>query len=132
MTTDRVPAGFTEKRPFLSLAEKCFFAKNPFFPKKNTKTIIYLGKGYCFVCTTFPGRGLNMARIKSDLFLGQKTGSRLKIRFLPWDPKFCQWPICSPGESVHFAHWDRFFISFYKKKIGQCAKKSFLAHPPKA
>ena len=73
-----------------------FFAKNPFFSKKNTKTIIYLGKGYCFVFTTFPGCGLNMARIKSELFLGQKTGFRPKIRFLPWDP-FVNGPFVALG-----------------------------------
>ena len=45
MTTDLVPAVNTEKRPFLRLAEKCFLAKNPFFPKKHLK----FAKGLIFI-----------------------------------------------------------------------------------
>ena len=70
MTTDRVPAGIMEKRPFLCLAEKCFFGQKSVFPKKRSKifkkTDIYFGKGYFLVCTIFPGRGQKMVRTKKQ------------------------------------------------------------------
>ena len=45
------------------------------FPKKQTpklclKTDIYFGKGYFFVCTTFPCRGQNLVRVKKCSFFG--------------------------------------------------------------
>ena len=77
MTTDLVPAGITEKQPFLRLAEKCFFCQKSGFPKKNTQNLLkdlyYLDKIYFFVCTTFHGRGQNMVGTKKGtLCLGQQ------------------------------------------------------------
>ena len=41
MTTDLVPAGIADKRPFFCLAEKYFFGqKSVFFRKKNTQTLL--------------------------------------------------------------------------------------------
>ena len=37
MTTDLIWAGITEKRPFLRLAEKCFFGQKSVFPHKRPK-----------------------------------------------------------------------------------------------
>ena len=40
MTTDLVPAGIAEKRPFLRYAEKRFFGQKSVFPPKNTRTLL--------------------------------------------------------------------------------------------
>ena len=72
MTTDLVPAGKTEKRPFLRFAEKRFFGqKSVSLKKKNTrnllKTDIYLGKGYFFfaqLCPVVARKWLELVRIE--------------------------------------------------------------------
>ena len=71
LTTDLVPAGITDKRPFLHFAEKRFFGrKSVFSQKKNTQNPL---RRYFFVCTTLPGHGQNMVSIKKwTLFLGPK------------------------------------------------------------
>ena len=69
MTTDLIWAGITEKRPFLRLAEKCFFGQKSVFPLKRPqifkKTDMYYGKGYFFVCTIFPGRVRKWLELRS-------------------------------------------------------------------
>ena len=53
----------------------------------------YLGKGTFFRWTTFSGRGQNMVSPKKWMFFGPKISVfGPKIRFLPYDPNFGQWP----------------------------------------
>merc|ERR1712212_1116306 len=68
------------------------------FPQIPYKTDIYLGKGYFFLLTTPPGRGRNMVRTEKCIFFGGPKISDFgpKIRFLIWDPDFCQRGVCSP------------------------------------
>ena len=57
----------------------------------------YLGKGTFFLWTTFSGCGQNMVNLKKWVFFGPKISVfGPKIRFLPYDPNFGQWPIFSP------------------------------------
>ena len=57
-----------------TFGRKVFFfgKKSVFFQKKKPKlclkTDIYFGKGYFFVCTTFPGRGQILVRVKKCSF----------------------------------------------------------------
>ena len=95
MTMDLVPAGITEKRPFLHSTKKHFFGtKSVFFLQKITLSLLkdwYLfGKRVLFYCTTMPRRGQNMVSLKKwILFLGQKLGFRPKnLFFLLYHPKF--------------------------------------------
>ena len=64
----------------------------------------YLGKGTFFLWTIFSGPGQNMVRVqKWTPFFGPKISVfGPKIRFLPYDPNFAQWPIFSPP-------WKQFF-----------------------
>ena len=58
MTTDLVPAGITEKRPFLRSTEKCFMPQSVFPKKKHPifakRPIFILEKGTYFFCHMNP------------------------------------------------------------------------------
>ena len=93
MTTDLVPAGITENRPFLGLAEKCFLWPKIFFPQKThkicLKTDIYLGKGTFLLAQLFPVVASTWLELRSGRFFGPKNSVfGPKIRFLPYDPNF--------------------------------------------
>ena len=86
-----------------TFGQKVFFlAKNGFWSKKSLKiseeTDIYLEKGNFFLWTKFSGRGQKMVNPKEwTPFFGPKISDfGPKIRFLPYDPNFGQWPIFSP------------------------------------
>ena len=71
-------------------------AENPFFA--IAIAIAIARKGYFFLLTTPPGHGRNMVRTEKCIFFG---GPKIpdfgpKIRFLIWDPDFCQRGVCSP------------------------------------
>ena len=101
--------------------------------KNDISPLDYLGKGTFFLWTTFSGRGQNMVRIKKwPPFFGPKISVfGPKIRFLPYDPNFGQWPIFSPGMTVNFRLWEQFFdlpfrsYSCFRKKIRLTCQKVF-------
>ena len=85
-------------------------------PKICLKTDIYLGKGYFFLLTTLPGRGRNMVRVKKCYFFfwPENPDFGPKIRFLIWDPDFCQESVCSPWRWLRlgtFGSIVRLFVS---------------------
>ena len=106
MTTEPVPAGITEKRPFLRFAEKRKTGrKSVFFPKKLpkfAKRLIFIGEKGTF---SFPQLLPVVARTwlgpKSELFfLARKI--RISARKSVWDPVFCQRDVRSPRRWLRF------------------------------
>ena len=88
-----------------------FFAKNAFFPKKNTQNLLtdqYLfGKRVLFSLH-------NMVFIRKWMFiLGLKSWFLAeKSDFCLMTPNFVNDPFVVLGETVHFPPWDRFFDFF--------------------
>ena len=124
---DLVPAGITEKRPFLRFAKKRISGQNSvFFSQKNTRNPLkewfLFWKRVLFSCTTLPGRGLNMVSTKKWTFFGPKNSDfGLKIRFC------FRTPFVSFGETVDLAPADRFFDFSFPifRKIGVFCKYVF-------
>ena len=82
-----------------------FWPKISFFPQKITKNLLkdwYLvRKRYFFVCITLPVAKTWLESRSGFLFLKTRISAK-KIRFLQYDPKFCQWPVCSPRRNGSF------------------------------
>merc|ERR1712055_815135 len=103
-----VPAGITEKRPFLRFAEKR--KKGPkirFFPKKLpklAKRLIFIGeKGTFSFPQLLPVVARTWLELKSVFFFGPKnSGFGPKIRFFVWDPVFCQRGVRNPRRWLRF------------------------------
>merc|ERR1712218_389083 len=93
---------------FYALPKSGKRAENPFFskitPEIGQKTDTYLGKGYFFLCTTLPGRGLNIVRIKKWVFFFGPKNSDFgpKIHFFIWKPVFSHCNLGSPGRYANF------------------------------
>ena len=112
---DPVQAGITEKRAFLRFAEKWFWPKNGFYPKKSPKMtfppLIIWAKALFFFEQLFPVVARTWLESKSDrLFLGPK------FRFLAKKSDFCHTtpilvngPSVALGETAHFPPWEQFF-----------------------
>ena len=139
MTTDLVPADFTEKRSFLRSAKKYFLAKKAFFfSKKNIQNVLkdwYLfGKRVLFCLHDFSRAWLeNGVHWEVNPLLGPKT--RISAQNSVFFTGFCQWPLVALGKTVHFTPWDQFFdfsfpsysIFLYKKK--RLTRQKFFPHP---
>jgi len=136
-TTDLVQAGITEKQAFLRSAEKWFWAKNGFYPKKSPKMtfppLIIWAKALFFFVQLFQVVARTWLELKSEcLFLGPK------FRFLVQKSDFCHTtpilvddPFLALGMTVNFPPWERFFdfpfrsYSCFRKKILLTAQKVF-------
>ena len=82
------------------------------FPK--TKTDIYLGEEYFFLCTSLPGRGENMVSMKKCSFLGPKIRiSALNSVFCYRTPDFVDGPFVALGKMVDFASSDLFWTFLF-------------------
>ena len=139
MTTDQVPAGITEKRPFLRFAKKPFFGKNSVFSPENTQNLLKdwysFGKRVLFLfAQLFPVLARTWFELRSVcFFLAPKLGFRPQNPFFcHWTPNFVNSLFVALGKTLHFAPWDWFFDfsfpsygRFRKKKTGRRAKKSF-------
>ena len=107
MTTDLVPAGITEKRLLLCMAEKSFFfAKNPFFPKKHlqfAETLIFIWEKGTFLFA-------QLFSVVASTWLELKSGCLIGTENSDLDPKnpffainFVNGPFVALRKTIHFA-----------------------------
>ena len=121
LTTDLVPAGIMEKRPYLRFAKGIFFGKKSFFflqkyTRHPLKDWYVFGKMVFFYLHNFSRSWLEHGVQNSDFCP--------KIRFWLCDPKFCRWPVCSPRKDGVRTTWDRFFDFLFLSYVRFCNKKN--------
>ena len=84
-----------------------FLAKNAFYPKKTPKIkrLIFIWEEATFFFEQlFPVVAETWLVPKSDRFFGPETSVfGPNIRYLPYDPNFGQWPVCSPWRDRSFS-----------------------------
>ena len=121
-TTDLVPVRLRRNSHFYVWPKSVFLVKNPFFPTKKhlkfaERLIFIWEKGTFLFAQFFP--------LMARTWWEPRSG-----RFLPYHPKFCQRPVCSPWRDGSFRTLGSIFLLFFSefpgKKTGRRAKKSSL------
>ena len=117
LTTDLVPVRLRRNSHFYVWPKSVFLAKNPLFPTKKhpkfAKRLIFIWeKGTFLFAHFFP--------VMARTWWEPRNG-----RFLPYHPKFCQRPVCSPRRDGSFpTFFSRVMAVFVKKKSLADASKS--------
>ena len=100
----------------------CFSSRKQ--PKFAKRLIFIWEKGTFLFAQLF----LIVARLsrRERFFWPKNSVFSLRIRFLPYDPKFCQRPVCSPRRDGSFPTFRTIFPSYsrFPVKPGRCAKKT--------